>query len=276
MHTTRFITIIIVSFFISFFSNALFADTIYLKNGSHTEGIIEREDKDGIELNLGFGTTTFYRSEIDHIVRSDAKEKQAIWQEWGERQKDIEKQKPEEERKWRERQTELERIRLEQVQAKKEKDEYGPKDIQVTAKNGSILVNVLLNEKIRATLVLDSGAASVMLSRKLAEQLDVDMEKLKKINTQVADGRTVQAGQTILESVKVQNVGLTDVESDKKPGVEVKNVEACVIFDSVENGKMEDGLLGMSFLKNFKFNADYKNSKVTFERLKDETAPADR
>ena len=247
----------------------VFADTVYLKNGSHVEGVIEHENKEGVALNLGFGTTTFRRDEIDRIVKSDAVGTQAIWQKWGTEQKEIEKRKPEEEKKWRERQAELERIRLEEEQSTKDKDEYGSKDIQVTTKDGSMIANVLLNGKVRAALVLDSGAGTVVLSRRLAEQLGMDVEKLKKINTRVADGRTAQVGFTMLESVKVQNTEFTDADSDRKPGVEVKNVETCVILDAAENGKIQDGLLGMSFLKNFKFNADYKNQKVTFERLKD-------
>jgi predicted aspartyl protease len=254
----------------SLLSVNLFADTIYLKNGSRMEGVIEREDKNGVELNLGFGTTTFSRGEIDHIVRSNSQETEAIWQEWGADQKEIEKRKPEEEKKWRERQAELERLHLEEQKAKKDKDEFGPKDIQVITKNHSMLVNVLLNGKVRVTLVLDSGAAHVALRRQIAGKLGFDVEKLKKINIKVADGRTIQTASAMLDAVKIQNAPDADGDSDKKPGVEAKNVEASFLLEEIDTkGDYTDGLLGMSFLKNFKFNADYKNSKVTFERLKD-------
>ena len=254
-----------------FVPSLVVADTLYLKNGSHVEGIIEREDKDGVELNLGFGTTTFHRSEIDRVVRSDTKEKEAIWQEWGAKEKEIEKRKPEEERKWRERQLELDRVHREEEQAKKEKDEFGAKDIQVITKDQSMLVNVLLNGNIRATLVLDSGAATVMLSRRVAEKLGIDVDQLKKVNTQVADGRMVQAGSTTLERVKVQNAGFADAANDDPSGIESKNVDVSFLLgESNEKESKIDGLLGMSFLKHYKFNADYKNSQVTFERLKEE------
>ena len=93
--------------------NALFADTIFLKNKSRVDGMIESENNETVEIHLGYGTTTFYRSEIDHIVRSDAKEAERIWQGWGEEQKAIERRKPEEEKKWLARQAELERLRRE-------------------------------------------------------------------------------------------------------------------------------------------------------------------
>ena len=254
----------------------LFADTLYLKNGRHVDGIIEREDKEGIELNLGFGTTTFHRSEIDRVVKSDTTEKEAIWQEWGASEKELEKRKPEEERKWRERQAEIERIRLETENLKKEQDEYGMKVIKVTAKEGQILVNALLNGEVRANLVLDSGAAVVVLTRHMADKLGIEVEGLKKSRMQVADGRWVDIGLTMLQSVKVQNVEQADPQSAKIPGVEIANVEAAVILDeSLDKSKLEDGLLGMAFLKNFKFNADYKNGVVTFERMKNEESKDD-
>jgi len=259
------------AFLFIFSTKLLFADVIYLKNGSHMEGVIEYEDKEDVQLNLGFGSMTFHRSEIDHVVKSDANQTQEIWRRWGAEQKEIEKRKPEEERRWQERQTELERVRHEAEKLEKEKDEFGPKDIQVTTKEGSIFMNVLLNGKIRATLVLDSGAGTVMLTRQVADKLGIDVEKLKKVNTRVADGRTVQAGSTVLESIKVQDAGFTDAGSEKNAGVESKNVEASFLLEEIDvKDNTFDGLLGMSFLKNFKFNADYKNNKVTFVRLKEE------
>ena len=247
----------------------LFADTIFLKNKSQIDGYIESETKDAVEINLGFGTTTFQRDEIDHIVKSDTKETTAIWQEWGDRKKEIEKRKPEEEKKWRERQAELEKIRNEEKKLKKDQEEYGPKTIHITAKDGQILVNTLLNDEARATLILDSGAGTVVLTRGIADKLGVNVDALKKRKTQVADGRWVDMGFTVLKSVRVQNIG----QNDKTAGVEAKNIDVCIVLeDFSDKGRAEDGLLGMAFLKNFKFNADYKNGTVTFEPLKEETA----
>ena len=262
---------LLISFLVLFSSAPLLADTLFLKNKEHVEGIIEKENKDIVEINLGFGTTAFNQIEIDHIVKSDSKETEAIWQKWGEEKKEIEKRKPEEERKWKERQVEIERIRLEELNLKKEQNLYGPKSVKTDAKDGQILLNVLLNEKIRASLLLDSGAGAMVITRRIANQLGIDADKLTKAPTQVADGRWVDMGVTTLKSVKVQNVELTGPESQKKPGVQVDNVDTYVVLDEAsDKNRMGDGLLGMAFLKNFKFNADYKNGSVTFERLKDE------
>ncbi len=235
------------------------------------DGVINREDKDGVELDLGYGTTTFSRSEIDHIERSDAEGTQKIWQTWGEEQKDIQNRIPEEQQKWSRRQQEIERLRKEQEQAKRDKDEYSPKELQVVSKNGSMLVKVLINEKTAATLVFDSGANDVVLTRRVAQMLGVDPDNLPKQTVQVADGRMVSQGSMVLESVKLINAG-PEPDAGKASVIEVKNVKAGVVLDEQQKGGLEDGLLGMSFLKNFKFNADYKSSKITFEKLKDVNA----
>ena len=266
------ITVILMVFFLQFyFQNALFADTIILKNKSRVNGVIESENKDMVEINLGFGTTTFQRSEIDEVLRSDAKETEAIWQKWGAQQKIIEARKPEEEKKWKERQLEAEKLRLENQNLKKERDEYGPKMISAKAKDGQMLMNVLLNDKVRVSLILDSGAGAMVLTRRVADQLGIDADKLAKNRIQVADGRWVDMGFTKIPNVKVQNIEFTGSENNKKPGVEAKEVDTCIILEgSTGKDKFSDGLLGMAYLQNFKFKADYKNATVTFERLKDE------
>jgi len=226
-----------------------------------------------VEINLGFGTMTFHPSEIDRVVKSDAKETDALWQDWGTRQKEIDRRKPAEEKKWRARQAELERIHAAEVKAQTEKDVYGPKDIRVSAQDGAMWVNVLLNDKIRATLVLDSGASNVLLSKRIAEKLEIDLDKLKKTDVRVADGRTVSTFVTTLESVQVQDKDATDSDKENPTGVMVKDVPVSFNAEPGDNkDNRVDGLLGMSFLRHFKFNTDFKNSQVTFERLKEEKA----
>ena len=262
---------------ISLFPQNSFADKIYLKNGSSFEGIVENETKDGVDIHLGYGTMTFSRGEIKRIEKSKPEEMEKLWEKWGQEQKDVERRKPEEERKRKERETEAERLRLEQEKLKKEKDEFAPKEITVYTRNGSIYVNVLLNGSVRANLVLDSGAVIVTLSKRLAGELGIDLTKLEKSAGRVADGRTIEEARGTLQSIKVQNYELKAAGDNKKPGVEAPNVDVGFILDETpvivhEGGDVqtvqEDGLLGMSFLKNFKFNADYANKKIAFEKLK--------
>jgi predicted aspartyl protease len=68
----------------------------------------------------------------------------------------------------------------------------------------------------------------------------------------VADGRKIHARYVVLDSVSVQ-------------GVEARKVEAAVLSED-RDPNMKDGLLGMSFLKRFKFNIDLQNTKLSLEK----------
>ena len=74
---------LIISFWIFFFVPALLrADTLYLKNGQRAEGLITREGSDQIEFELGDASTTFNRSEVDHIERSSPEETADLVARW--------------------------------------------------------------------------------------------------------------------------------------------------------------------------------------------------
>ena len=257
------------------------ADILHLKNGRSLECVVERETPQDVEVNTGEGTITFGRVEIGRIDRSTAAQTAALWQRWGEEKMAREKRKPREDLIFKERQKERERIFAEETTLRKAKQDRIPNEIKVAADNHQMIVNALLNGTVRANLVLDSGAGAVVLSKRMAEKLGIDLEKLKKGQTQVADGRMVETAYTVLKSVKLQDIGIIGEESEAASGVETKDVETVILtheVDELENGSgqrpLPDGLLGMSFLKNFKFNADYQNQKLTFERLEKKTPAA--
>ncbi len=263
-------------FFILFsFSRGLWADTIYLKNGNTVRGTIEKENENEVQVHMGFGIMAFSRAEIAKIEKSDATEKQKIWDEWGEERKEAKLAAPEEEEKLKARRVLIQQQIEEELQRKKDKDEYVPKEIKVSVDaNSSIYVNVLLNGKVRARLHLDSGASSISLSKRLAGKLGIELGTLEKSAVQVADGRTVEVAVTRLESLKVQNIEATRAED---PGVEAQNIEASfiledtsLVLEGADKVISNDGLLGMSFLEKFEFTADSKNSKVVFKKIKSE------
>jgi len=222
--------------FLTAFSFTSWADIIHLKNGRSIEGLIKNQDRERIELDVGFGTVKFDWTAIEKIEKSSLKEEKLLrksWQEYKVKQekKDKERQRREEEIK---RQKELE-----------------PKLVDLAQDSDHIIVNALLNNRVHALLVLDTGASTVLLSKEISQRLDTQ-GKEHKAEVQMADGRKKQARYIVLDSVKVE-------------GAEAKNVGAVVLSDREEQGDY-DGLLGMSFLKNFNFTIDSKNNKLILQK----------
>ena len=104
---------------------------------------------------------------------------------------------------------------------------------------GHFVVNAILNDSVTATLMVDTGASSIFISKKIADKLGIAIKKDgPAAYSMLADGRKIRIFPFLLKSVKVGDA-------------EVKNVAASVALQ--EEGVSDiDGLLGMSFLKHFK------------------------
>lgn len=118
-----------------------------------------------------------------------------------------------------------------------------------------IMVDAVLNNAVRANLIVDTGASVVMLSKEIADKLGLYFthNDSAAMLVTLADGNKVKANPAILDSVKVGDV-------------EVKNVRAAVLQNS--KATQEDGLLGMSFLENFLMRIDAKSNKLILEEFK--------
>ena len=221
--------------FLLFFGcvSTLYADTLYLKNGRSIEGIVKSEDSSMVDLEVHGGSVKFKKSEIDRIDRTTAEESGLIRKKWEEQkieqQQKIEKQKLEEEQK--------------------------PKRIEFSKGSQGMIIEVTLNNKVKASLVLDTGASVILLGKGVAEKLGINLDNMKPdAKLTVADGRQVNAKYIILDSVKI-----ADVETTK--------VDAAIMLDEIVGVDFKDGLLGMSFLKRFNFKVDQKNKRLILERL---------
>lgn len=228
----------------------VFADKVYLKNGRSFECIVETETAAAYDLDIGFGKTRLSAAEVARVERYSDQENAALrafWQDKKSRDQKAQQQRLEQERQ----------RRLAEQQAL----ERAPRKVKAgQSRGGSIVVEALLNNKVKANLVVDSGAGMVVVSKAIAAQLGVSVPESAKlakkdetiIQSVVADGRTVEAKLFTLESVQVQDA-------------KAANVAAAVIL--VESGIQDvDGLLGMSFLTNFKFSLDAKEGVLTLEK----------
>ena len=205
------------------------ADTVYLKNGRSLKGFITNEDNEGVELDVGKGQVRFKRVEIEKIYKSTPEESEAIHKQW-DKSDTIYKE---------------ERDRFEKQ----------PKDAQLQQKKGHVLADVTINDNAKASLYLDTGASLIVLTNKVGKSLGIDLSQEKRrVQMQTASGQKIEAIYVVLDTVKLQNS-------------EAKNVEAAILPEDVPDGGFGDGLLGMSFLKNFNFKVDYNKGKLVLEKL---------
>ena len=220
-------------FLFSMFSFS-YADTLQLKNGRSMEGIIKREDSQSIELEVGVGCSVkFLKSEVSSISRSSPQDSLALRAKW---KKD---KSASEERMAQERLAE----------------ERKPRAIDFSRGIQGIVLDVILDDKVEAKMVLDTGSSIMLITRNLADKLRVNLDTAQPdMTVQVADGRKVGAKRVVIGKVEVQ-------------GVQARNVDAAVLLSEAGDMGFGDGLLGMSFLKHFNFRVDQKEKKLILEKL---------
>ena len=120
-------------------------------------------------------------------------------------------------------------------------------DIAYEDEGNSMIVNVRINDTATGRFVVDTGASVVSLSRALASRLSLEVASDRAVQVTVADGRNVSAYPVILDSVqtgdaRAQNIPAVILDSEPSPGV--------------------DGLLGLTFLREFDFHYDAKGHRL--------------
>lgn len=249
---------VILFLMIFFAASAVNADIVYLKNGGMVEGVVEKDDEKNVELNTGFGSVTFKKEQIKKIDRSQPGENDKVLKKWQEQKRDLDAKANEFEEARNKRFDDAYKNWMEEARSKKSSQEGETKDVQV-AKDESgrhILAEVLLNDKVKAVLMMDTGASFVVLSKRIGDELGVDTADNGKdmMVLKLADGRSSNAKAVVLDSVKIDDV-------------EAKKVMAAVMLDQIPDPALKDGLLGMSFLGRFNIKMDLKTMKMNLEKL---------
>jgi clan AA aspartic protease (TIGR02281 family) len=217
--------------FSSGFAGPAMADTVYLKNGRSMEGIIVKESSDNVELDVGMGKVIFSISEISRIQRSLPEEVSDLRKKFKE---DSQRQATSRE-------------------ATVKKDDL-PGSVNLVEQNGHVFVESVLNGRVRARLILDTGATFIVLPYRLAQELRIDPQKAtRSAQLQLADGRIINTAFVTLDSVRAGHA-------------EANNIEAAILPPQIGDIGVEDGILGMSFLKRFSFKVDYIRRKLILER----------
>jgi clan AA aspartic protease (TIGR02281 family) len=112
-----------------------------------------------------------------------------------------------------------------------------------------LVVDALFNGKVTEPLLVDTGASQTVISPKVAAELGLEGGQV--VHAVLADGRSVEGKLIVLDSLAVGD----------------SRVEKTPVVVLAAPGPQAEGLLGMSFLKNFMFQLDLANKKLILEGL---------
>ncbi len=127
----------------------------------------------------------------------------------------------------------------------------GKQVVKLKRVGNSFLTDSLINRKTHVTLMVDTGASNVMLSKKVALKLGYNLNAAKRVRAKLADGRVVPGRVLILKELRVS-------------GASAVNIPAIVLEQ--ESGGNYDGLLGMSFLNQFIFQIDTVKGELILQK----------
>jgi len=113
---------------------------------------------------------------------------------------------------------------------------------------GLILVEVILNDRVKTRMILDTGANLVVITEELFKKLNQEVsfkDEVIKLKT--------NCGEVEGRSLMIQRIELGHATKQNVKSVITPNNDAFSGFD---------GVLGLSFLRDFRLMIDYENGKI--------------
>lgn len=126
-------------------------------------------------------------------------------------------------------------------------------ELPFNRREGHIMVSATINGLANAQLILDTGASLVMLNEIIARRAGINLQKGDQITVTLANGAETDGLLVMLESLAVG-----DAATDMVPAVVLP----------INNPGMGDGLLGMSFLREFAVQLDPAGKKAVLKKLR--------
>lgn len=221
----------LVGLILSVSAPSLCADTIYLRNSGKIFGVLQAEGSGYVEIEVCGGIVTFDRREIERIERGTPEESEQFHMLCAD-----------------EKERNRQRIAEHARQAALE-----PPRIPFRGERFAVIIDVTVNGKAEAALLLDTGAALVVLKRSVADRMGLDLSTINSdLKLSLTDGREVMAKYVMLNTLAV---------GDKV----AYGVEAAIMMEDIAGPAFADGLLGMSFLNRFNFTIDYTTNSIMLE-----------
>ena len=113
---------------------------------------------------------------------------------------------------------------------------------------GLILVEVILNDHVKARMVFDTGANLVVITQELSKKLNQDQASQDQVVKLQTNWGEVEGRRLVIDKIELGEARKKNVRS--------------VVTPSNPAFSGFDGLLGLSFLGDFKVTVDYKNGKI--------------
>lgn len=137
---------------------------------------------------------------------------------------------------------------------RKRKDAEGI-SIPLAADNtGHFFVDVLINNNVHASLIVDTGAPVVLLSSRFVGLLDLNVKGANKGYVSVLGGKYKAA------EISLNNLQVGQAEGEDVPA-------AVLLEDNKEiESSFKDGLLGLSFLSKYHFSLDQSGQKLILRK----------
>jgi len=127
----------------------------------------------------------------------------------------------------------------------------GKQTVRLKRVGNSLLTAAIINKKAHVSLMIDTGASNVMLSKRTALKLGYNLATSRRVQAKLANGQTVAGRIIILKELRVG-------------GARATNIPAIVLEQ--ESGGNYDGLLGMSFLNQFIFQIDSVKNELILQK----------
>lgn len=119
-----------------------------------------------------------------------------------------------------------------------------------------ITVDTIVNGKGPFNFVVDTGASHTVISNQTAEKLGLNEN---------SPGCCGSAGRSAQGAGGPVAARTTAVESIRVGDVEVNNIEVALI-DLMSLSKDWDGIIGYTFMKNYRVIIDYPKQQISFEK----------
>lgn len=122
---------------------------------------------------------------------------------------------------------------------------------------GSVMIinNVLLNDRLKTKFVFDTGATYTTISKAAASSLNISTRGAPQIRVMTGSGHITAP--------------LVKVDKMEVKGLIAKNVDVLIAdlpIHTDESNSSITGLLGLSFLKDFKVTVDRSKGQITLEK----------